>query len=118
MLSAPAAPDWKTAVAESNAVFVNDPLALDFLAKLAALTGDAATNDPLADFKSGVAALDAKHYGAAITLLRPLNTRLPKLADYTAWFVASADFEAKDYGEVPKELAPVWSQTLPSPLAA
>jgi hypothetical protein len=38
MLSAPAAPDWKTAVAESNAVFVNDPLALDFLAKLAALT--------------------------------------------------------------------------------
>jgi soluble lytic murein transglycosylase len=83
-----------------------------------AVTCDAATNDPLADFKSGVAALDAKHYGAAITLLRPLNTRLPKLADYTAWFVASADFEAKDYGEVPKELAPVWSQTFPSPLAA
>ena len=74
--------------------------------------------DPLADLKAGAAAFDSQHFASAIATLQPLGKRLPKLADYVAWFLASAEFESKDYAAVPKALEPVWKQTPPSPLAA
>src|SRR5260221_4540512 len=61
-----------------------------------------AATDPLADLKAGAAALDAKHYAAAIAALNPLSKRLPKLADYAAWFLASAQFESQNFGDAVK----------------
>ena len=86
-------------------------------ATLATLCG-AASRDPLADLKSGADALEARHYAAAIATLKPLGKRLPKLADYAAWLLGSAEFDSRNYAAVPKALEPVWSHTPPSPLAA
>src|SRR6516225_9342716 len=57
----------------------------------------AAPGDPVADLKAAAAAMDAKRYAAAITLLDPLSKRLPKLADYVAFFQATSKVEMGDY---------------------
>jgi soluble lytic murein transglycosylase len=72
--------------------------------------------DPLKDLKAGVTAYEAKRYPAAIAALTPLGKRIPELADYVAWFLASAQSESKDYGAVPKTLEAVWKQSPASPL--
>jgi len=77
-----------------------------------------AATDTVVDLKAGVAALDAKRYPNAIASLSPLPKRLPELADYAAWFLATAQSESKDYPAVPKTLELVWNQNPPSPLAA
>jgi peptidoglycan lytic transglycosylase len=77
-----------------------------------------AASDPAEELKSGASALDEKRYAAAISTLEPLSKRLPNLADYLAWLVASAQYGARNYAAVPAALAPVWKQTPPSPLAA
>src|SRR5258708_6977070 len=77
-----------------------------------------AATDPLTDLKAGAAALDAKHYAAAAATLQPLPKRLPKLADYAAWFLASAQFETKNFADAVKSAEAVWSNVPPSPLAA
>jgi soluble lytic murein transglycosylase len=77
-----------------------------------------AATDPLTDLKSAAAELDAKRYAAAIVILEPLGKRLPKLADYSAWLLASTEFGLKHYAVVPKALDAVWKQTPPSPLTA
>jgi soluble lytic murein transglycosylase len=74
--------------------------------------------DPLADLKAGAAALDAKKYPAAIAALEPTVKRLPKIADYTAFFLASAKFASEDYATVPKTLEPVFKIAPVSPLTA
>jgi soluble lytic murein transglycosylase len=76
----------------------------------------AAATEPLADLKAGAAALEAKKYSAAIAMLEPVGKRLPKIADYVAFFVASARFESGDYAAVPKTLDPVFKMTPVSPL--
>ncbi len=78
----------------------------------------AASPDPLVDLKAGVAALDAKRYAGAIASLSPLPKRMPELADYAAWFLASAQSESKNYPAVAKALEPVWKQNPPSPLTS
>src|SRR6185437_2024187 len=77
-----------------------------------------AAADATADLKAGAAALDGKRYPAAIALLEPLQKRLPKLADYAAWFTGSAQFGLKNYAAVPAALAPIWQQVPSSPLLA
>ena len=77
-----------------------------------------AASDPVMDLKAGATAFDAKRYSAAITALDGLAKRLPKLADYAAWFLASAQYESKNYAAVPKTLDAVWAQSPPSPLVA
>ena len=76
----------------------------------------AAPGDPLSDFKAAVAGLQAGHAGPAVIALKSLDKKLPKLADYVAWFLASAQFEAQAYADVSKTLDAVWSQSPPSPL--
>jgi soluble lytic murein transglycosylase len=85
---------------------------------LAATIFAGGATDPLADLKSGATALDAGRYPAAIATLAPLPKRIPKLADYAAWFLASAQFESQHYAAVEKSLEPVWKQSPPSPLLA
>ena len=76
----------------------------------------AAQGDPVSELKSAVSALQSKHEAAAIAILKGLDRRLPKLADYVAWFRASAEFSAGNYAAVSSALEPVWVQTPPSPL--
>jgi len=75
-----------------------------------------AASDPIIDLKTGADALDAGRYPAAISALKGLPQRLPKLADYAAWFLASAQSASKDYAAVPATLDTVFKQTPPSPL--
>ncbi|SRR5579883_348574 len=85
---------------------------------VAALMAAGAPADSLTDFKTAVAAYDSHRYPAAIAALKPLGKQLPKLADYAAWYLASAQFESENYAAVPKSLEPVWKNIPPSPLAA
>jgi soluble lytic murein transglycosylase len=75
-----------------------------------------AASDPLTDLKAGADALDAGRYPAAIAALKGLPPRLPKLADYAAWFLASAQSASKDYAAVPATLDTVFKQSPASPL--
>lgn len=88
------------------------------LALLVSLFSLSAAPDAIADLKAGVAAIDAKRYPAAIATLTALGQRLPELADYVAWFLATAQSEAKEYPAVPKTLDAVWKENPPSPLVA
>ena len=78
----------------------------------------AGATDPIGDLKTAATAYDAHRYPAAIAALEPLAKRLPKLSDYVAWYLASAQFESGNYAVVSKSLEPVWRNTPPSPLAA
>ncbi len=75
-----------------------------------------AASDPLVELKTGADALDDGRYPAAIAALRGLPQRLPKLADYAAWLLASAQSASKDFASVPASLDPVFKQTPASPL--
>ena len=75
-----------------------------------------AASDPLIDLKAGADALDDGRYPAAIAALKGLSQRLPKLADYSAWFLGSAQFASKDYAAVPATLDLVFKQSPSSPL--
>src|SRR5512147_1165143 len=75
-----------------------------------------AASDPLIDLKTGADALEAGRYPAAVAALKGLTQRLPKLADYAAWFLGSAQFASKDYAAVPETLDTVFKQSPPSPL--
>ncbi len=77
-----------------------------------------AASDPLAELKAGAAAFDAGHYPSAIATLEPLVKKLPQLADYAAWYLASAQVESQRYAAATKTLEIVWKQTPPSPLAS
>lgn len=84
-------------------------------AAMAATCGSA--TDPLEDLKAGASALEAKKYPAAVAALEPTVKRVPKIADYAAFFLASAKFELADYAGVSKTLDPVFKMTPVSPLA-
>jgi soluble lytic murein transglycosylase len=75
-----------------------------------------AAPEPLTDLRAGADALDAGRYPAAIAALKGLPHRLPKLADYAAWFLASAQSATKDYAAVPATLDTVFKQSPASPL--
>jgi soluble lytic murein transglycosylase len=75
-----------------------------------------AAPEPLTDLKAGADALDAGRYPAAIAALKGLPQHLPKLADYAAWFLGSAQFALKDYAAVPATLETVFKQSPASPL--
>lgn len=78
-----------------------------------------AASDPLVDLrdlKAGADALESGRYSAAIAALKGLPQRLPKLADYAAWFLASAQSASKDYAAVPATLDTIFKQSPPSPL--
>ena len=75
-----------------------------------------AADDAVSDLKAAVAALQAKNEATAIATLKGLSSRLPQIADYVAWFRASAEFNAGNYAAVPTALEPIWAQSPASPL--
>jgi soluble lytic murein transglycosylase len=92
------------------------PVVAAMLALTGATVSLAAPGDPVSELKAAVGALQSKHEAAAIAILKGLDRKLPKLADYVAWFRASAEFSAENYAGVPAQLEPVWAQSPTSPL--
>ena len=76
----------------------------------------AAQGDVVSELKSAVAALQSNREAAAAAMLKGLDRKLPKIADYIAWFRATAEFNIGNYAAVPAALEPVWSQKPTSPL--
>src|SRR5215468_10292610 len=60
---------------------------------------------PLANLALGVAAYEQKNYSTAILLLVPLPAQLPKIADYSDYYLAAARVESSDVAAVPTDLA-------------
>jgi soluble lytic murein transglycosylase len=75
-----------------------------------------ATSGPLADFKIAISQLQGKQIGNGPALLRQVAPKLPQLADYIAWFLASSQFDGESYADVPGTLEPIFAQAPPSPL--
>lgn len=80
-----------------------------------ALVGLRAAADPAADLKTAIEAVNAKRYAVAAPLLGDLRARLPHLADYAAWYLATTQSELKNYAAVRPALDAVFQQTPRSP---
>ncbi len=72
----------------------------------------------LARLALGVGSYEQKDYTAAIAALRKVQSKLPRLADYTAYYLAVSRVEAKDTGGVARDLDAAHSSEVRSPLAA
>jgi soluble lytic murein transglycosylase len=94
----------------------NRPVAVIAMLAFTGAASISAQTDPASDLKSAVSALQSKREAAAIAILKNLDRKLPKLADYVTWFRASAEFNTGNYSAVPSALEPIWTQSLPSPL--
>src|SRR5260370_1506936 len=66
----------------------------------------------------GIDRFESGKYGEAIQDLRAAEAQAPKLADYAAFYLASARAGLKDYAQVHADLAPMRSLSLASPLTA
>lgn len=71
---------------------------------------------PLGRLALGVTAYEHQDYVAAIAPLRQALPALPRIADYTAYYLAASQVEANQPEGVPAELAP-FDSGAPSPLA-
>jgi len=86
------------------------------LEKYAASHKDA--NAALAHLTLGVVSFEQKRFPDAILHLEAAQPRLPKLADYTAYYLAAAHSETQDYAVAAREAAVVRSTPPRSPFAA
>ena len=75
-------------------------------------------NGALAHFTLGIVSFEQKRFPDAIQHLDAAQSRLPKLADYTAYYLAAAHSETQDYAAAAREAAVIRSVPLPSPFAA
>ena len=75
-------------------------------------------NGALAHLALGVTSFEQKRFPDAILHLASAQPRLPKLADYTAYYLAAAHSETADYAAAAREAAIVRTVPLPSPFAA
>lgn len=77
------------------------------------VAGIRAADDPVVGLKKAIAAIEGKRYPAAIAELK--DVRAPKLADFTAWYLASAHYESKNYAETIAALDPIFRNQPVSP---
>jgi len=84
---------------------------------LAATTAVAQTT-PSAKLAAGIDRFEQKHYAEAVQNLQAARPKLPKLADYTAYYLASAHTELQEYNKVAADLAPFRDLSITSPLSA
>jgi len=75
-------------------------------------------NGALAHLALGVVSFEQKRFPDAILHLEAAQSRLAKLADYTAYYLAAARSETQDYAAAARQAAAVRSVPLPSPFAA
>lgn len=75
----------------------------------------------LARLALGVTAFEQKNYAEAIVEFKPVQAALPRLADYTAYYLAAARVELNEASVTAtvaaKDLAPAHSSKAPSPLS-
>jgi len=115
------------------AVAVASGQSLESLAQSYRKTPSAVTRAPLARFAAahpsgtegaqallalGAGDLDRQNYDQAIVSLKAASKRLPALADYTAFFLATAQSAANRNSEVVASLDPIWKMSPQSPLLA
>ncbi|MDP8980249.1 MAG: transglycosylase SLT domain-containing protein [Acidobacteriota bacterium] len=74
------------------------------------------TTGALALLALGITEMDQKQFAEAIPHFKAAGKRLPKLADYAAYLAAASEFELHQFHDAEHALAPVFSQTPPSPL--
>jgi soluble lytic murein transglycosylase len=72
---------------------------------------------PLAHFALGVTAYETKDFAGAIAELRRVQTQLLPIADYTAYYLAAARVESKEYDGIAEGLRPVYAGEVASPFA-
>ena len=72
----------------------------------------------LARLGLGVAAYQQLDYATALASLKQARDKLPKLADYTGYYLAATRVELKDTAGLAEDLAPAPRGGEPSPLAA
>ncbi len=72
----------------------------------------------LARLALGVTSFEQKDYSRAISNLKAAQARLPKIADYAAYYLAATQIQAKDDTSVASELEHLRDVPAPSPLAA
>jgi soluble lytic murein transglycosylase len=72
---------------------------------------------PAVELALGVAAYEQRDYASAIAALRQAQG-LPQIADYTAFYLAAARVESRDFGGIAKDLAIVHDSAIASPLSA
>ena len=70
----------------------------------------------LAHLALGIAAYEQKSYPEAIAQLKPIQNKLPRIADYTAYYLAASRVESDDTTVNSKDLAPA-HPAAPSPVA-
>ncbi|MDR3703337.1 MAG: lytic transglycosylase domain-containing protein [Candidatus Sulfopaludibacter sp.] len=90
-------------------------------ARRSAVTAYAAAHPkeaPLANLALGVAAYEQKDFPNAIASLQKLNGKLPQIADYAAYYSAAARVENNDGAGAVRDLLPLRSTEVTSPLTA
>lgn len=75
------------------------------------------TNGALANLALGIISFEDKDYARAIRSLTAARSRLPKIEDYTTYYLAAAQVQTKDENGVPEELERLRGLPVPSPLA-
>ncbi|HWB82892.1 MAG TPA: transglycosylase SLT domain-containing protein [Bryobacteraceae bacterium] len=74
------------------------------------------TDGALARLALGVVAYEQRDYASAIASLQSLSSRLPQLADYTAFYLGASRVEANELAGTPLEFDPTHRGTPLSPL--
>jgi soluble lytic murein transglycosylase len=97
----------------ATAILASTGAALSISAQSQSLQSNAGS-----ELKAAVDAVQSNRTTAAIAILKGLDRKIPKLADYVAWFRASSEFSAGNYAAVPASLEPIWTQSPGSPLTA
>ncbi|MBZ5726838.1 MAG: lytic transglycosylase domain-containing protein [Acidobacteriia bacterium] len=71
----------------------------------------------LARLAIGIVASEQKDYTTAIAALKKVQAKLPQIADYTAYYLAAARVESRDFSGVAHGLLAAHSGASPSPLS-
>lgn len=95
----------------------SEPMIRSNLALLISLSLPLAAQDPVASLKQGSAALNDGKPAAAIAPLRAAQRGLPRIADYTAFFLAQAYAQTKDHASAASAVTPVFDMKPESPVA-
>jgi soluble lytic murein transglycosylase len=94
-------------------------IAAAFVSGALACAAATEANPALNEFALGMKAFGNKDYTAAIAHLKAAQPRLPKLGDYTAYYLGASRAQLNDYPGAARDLSAVHSFTSPmSPLSA
>jgi soluble lytic murein transglycosylase len=74
------------------------------------------TTGALARLVLGIVEYEQRDYASALEDLRGLATKLPRIADYAAYYQGAAEVEANDPANAAQDLLPVHRSGAPSPL--